>query len=155
MASEHSTVLADLQLSQPAQNPRMIVSCNVYHQVPGEDPSNFNFPGTSCFLNVHEKPWDRTITVGEEPVVLEWGWLKSLENVSCVMMHNINSLGKSRVPTAEEKQAAQLSVIEIVGKKIIIPNGMSLPPVFFEGEKELVVLCRKGTTRFRYVGIPK
>ena len=149
-----ATVLSELAFSKKSHKPRMTSNITVIHQLPGEDAQSFSFTGLQETFETDEKPYDRTITVGEEPVVLDFGWIGPFSKVSYVMFHNIRTIGKTTNPTPEEIAAANAAVIVIEECRLRVNSGVVVPPISVMAE-QITVRCQKGTARLRYIGIPK
>ena len=149
-----SVILSELAFSRKNQKPRMTSNITVIHQLPGEDAQSFSFTGLQETFETDEKPYDRTITIGETPVVLDFGWIGPFSKVSYVMFHNVRTVGKANNPTPEELEAANAAVIEIVECRLLVNSGVVVPPIRVMAE-QITVRCQKGTARLRYIGIPK
>lgn len=106
-------------------NPLVTVVESVYHQVPGEQPTQPVESRYSSELATDEQPFIRKFKVGSEWKALETGWLND-----CSMLVLKNEAPHWTVqPTDEERLEAALKVVEMgCGGKALaeLPPGESL-----------------------------
>lgn len=106
---------------------RITVVEQVYHQVSGDQPhlveSKF-----SRELESDEQPYERHLKVGEEPELLDCGWVKK---ASQLLIINEEGRFLQTQPTEAEREELQLKVLEVYFGKLsidswIVPPGESM-----------------------------
>lgn len=135
-----------------AKHSRMNGMLNVYHQVPGEDARQTQWP-IDMRLELKETPVSRSIDVGDKWAPLELFWLEP-GNVGTVTLYNKTGTNLSRNPTPEELEAIEKSTVFVMPYRLAIPPRMlAVIPVH---EYETITLqCSTGIGRVDYVVYPR
>lgn len=89
--------------------PRLTVVETVYHQIPGESPSEFSCK-FSQEIESDEQPYQRKKKIGEKWEPLDLNWLKDDCGMVCICNEaKVNQRGQ----TEEEKEAISKQIIQI------------------------------------------
>jgi hypothetical protein len=91
-------------------NSRITVVETVYHQPGDMQPSSVS-PRFTRWLGSDEQPYIRTITLTEEWVALDQGWLKG--QCGMVVIENEESKRLTFIPTPDEQDEIEARVIEV------------------------------------------
>lgn len=141
---------------RPAKRrPRLSVVQMVYHQQPDGQPT-VQEARYSRWLESDEQPYLRRMTVGEEWVALDVGWV---EKAGMLVLRNEGGPPSPVKLTPEQKAEAAAKVIEVgfteglTGQVWLIPPGESMAGVP-RNAKELRVRCQSGEVKLSVCVLP-
>jgi len=89
---------------------RLVLVETLYHQITGEEPSQFSFKSTQR-LTTDEQVFTRRCKIEYDWVKLETGWLKE---ASRVLISNTTGSRRSTIPTEEEQEEVDRSQLIIL-----------------------------------------
>lgn len=150
-----SDIINELKMITPSTHPRMTYSLSLHHQIPGEDAKPFRASG-DLFLNVIEVPYERTLTVGNQFVPLDFGWIKA-EDLKHIILFNITGKARTILPTDEQKaeDASAIVVLSEFSNQEFAPGTMPAVIHVGPGFKGTNIKSLGGNARLVYYGIPK
>lgn len=148
-------LITDNRLARPAGRPRITYSMSLHHQIPGEDAKTIKLNGDKP-LDVEENPYERALTIKDEFVPLDFGWL-SPDMVGSIVLYNITGRGRPTQPTPEEREqdASAVLVLDRFPGIVIPPAGV---PTVIHLDKDFsgVKIKSLGTpARLICIGIPR
>lgn len=142
---------------------RFIVNETVIHAQTGRQAQEVASHRDASFvrlLNTEEMPYRRTFSVGEEWILLDYGWAGPSPSQIIVLNEEGQFVG---IPTPEKKAEVLARIVEIAvlietyqGNEQYFPFAPVRPyeSARFEPYGRLYVRCRKGTARVTICAIP-
>lgn len=140
---------------RPLETSRITSLLNMYHQIPGEDARQFQFAcERSCLLS-DISPYQRSVNVNADGLVLDTGWIEP-EAVGTILMFNRTGTRYTVNPTPEER------ALDASASVRIMPFGLYCHPASIAvftpeiyPENGIVLYSPNTVARIEYVVLPK
>ncbi len=145
---------------------RLVIIQQIYHQIFNQQPRPALDARHSRILKSDEQSYGpRTITIGEEWVPLELGWLKDTP-IGMIVLTNEEGRFMDRNPTLEQAREGEKKILELSftclgtsGNKPSYAATLLIPPresqtILPANPKEVMIRCRSGQGKYTILIVP-